>query len=93
MSRKLPLREPLEPLELALPLEEVPLKWPRDLEERSRPDFEDDGLSLSRREDDDLRSFLKEDRKEDFDGFLEDDADTTAEVNLGIDFAISMWAD
>ena len=50
---------------------------------------------MSRREEDEgFRSFLNEDcRKDCFCGFLEVEADTTAEVNFGRDLAIAMLAD
>ena len=49
---------------------------------------------MSRREEEDFRSFLKDDWLKDcFCGFLEDEAETTAEVSLGRDLAISTLAD
>ena len=92
MSREPPLRELVEPLVLDLPLDEAPRNWPRERKERSLSDLEEDVASLSRREDDDFLSLL-DDWKEDLEAFLGAEADTTADVSLGRDLAISICAD
>ena len=94
LSRGRPPRELLEPLKFALPLDEGPLKEPRERDDRSRSDLEeeDDG-SFSWREEDDFLSLLNDGLKEGFVGFLAEETETTAEVSLGMDLAISIWAD
>ena len=77
---------------LDLPLVEDPRNWTLGRNERSLSDLEEGAGSLSRREEDDFLSLL-EDWKEGLEAFLGAEAETTADVSLGRDFAISMCAD